>query len=81
MTQITIDSALRAKLNGLNEEIELRDEAGRTVGHFVPDEQYKKMLYALAEQCLPYSAEEREQRLKETGGRTLAEIWKSLGRS
>jgi hypothetical protein len=79
MTQITLDPALRAKLNGLNEEIALCDEAGRTVGHFVPEEQYKKLLYAYAMSRCPYSKEELETFRQETGGKPLTEIWKDLG--
>jgi hypothetical protein len=79
MTQITLDPALRAKLNGLNEEIALCDEAGRTVGHFVPEEQYRKLLYAWVMSTCPYSEEELDRFGKEKGGKSLAEIWKDLG--
>ena len=79
MTQITIDQSLREKLNGMNEEIALCDDAGRTVGHFVPEDQYKEMVRAYLMSTCPFSEEELERRSKETGGKTLAEIWKDLG--
>lgn len=79
MQTIVLDPELRAKLNGLDQEVEIRDEAGKTVGHYVPEALYRKMLYAAAEAACPYSEEELERMRHETGGRPLAEIWKSLG--
>jgi hypothetical protein len=74
-----LDPELRARLNGLDEEVEIRDEAGITVGHYVPEGIYRKMLYAAVEAACPYSKDELERMRRETGGRPLAEIWKSLG--
>jgi hypothetical protein len=80
MSRIILDAELRAKLNGLSEPLELCDEGGKTLGHYLPEVVYNKMLYALAEaQRPPLSEEEIEQRRKETGGSSLAEIWKRLG--
>ena len=36
MTQLIIDDATAAKLFDVHEKIELRDEKGRVVGHFLP---------------------------------------------
>jgi hypothetical protein len=81
MSKITLDPELKAKLNGLDQSLEICDESGTVVGHYLPHDVYKKMFYAaLASEC-PFSAEELERRHKEKGGRTLAEIWKALGRS
>ena len=81
MTKVTLDESLRAKLNGLNEELEICDADGRTVGHFVPPDLYREMLYAWAESQSGISEEELQRRIREeTGkGRALAEIWKDLG--
>ena len=79
MRQVTLDPSLRSQLNGLSEELEILDEKGQTLGHFLPAALYKKMLYAAVEASCPFSKEELERRAKETGGRSLAEIWKSLG--
>jgi hypothetical protein len=77
MGKVILDDALRAKLNGLNEEIELCDELGRTVGHFLPADVYNHILYS-SDGC-PYSEEELQKSLQEPGGQPLTEIWKTLG--
>jgi hypothetical protein len=79
MSKVILDDVLRAKLNGLNEQVEICDETGRRVGHFVPEEVYKELLYALID--LQITPEELERRRREPRGRTLAEIWKSLGQA
>jgi hypothetical protein len=79
MSKITLDNDLRAKLSGLNEYLEICDETGQTLGHFLPSALYKKFVYAaLAAEC-PYDAEELARLHQETGGRPLAELWKELG--
>jgi hypothetical protein len=59
--------------------MEVCDEQGKTLGHFVPVETYRKMLHAWLKAQV--SDAEIEQLRQQTGGRTLQEIWKSLGRS
>ena len=77
MSKVILDDVLRSKLNGLTEHLEVCDDSGHTLGHFLTDDQYHQLLYA-SDQC-PYTEEELQHSLKEPGGRTLAEIWKSLG--
>ena len=72
MNQITIDNPLTRRLHGLVEPVELIDERGRRVGHFVP------AVPVNADEC-PYSSEELEALRGEGGGRPLTEIWNSLG--
>jgi hypothetical protein len=79
MSKITLDPVLRSKLNGLNETLEVCDESGETVGHFLPAAAYRKLMYQIAEAQCPHSWEEVRQLSKQTGGRSLAEIWKELG--
>jgi hypothetical protein len=79
MSRVIVDESLRAKLNGLQEKTELCDEAGQTLGLFLPEEQYWKLQLA-ADGC-PLTYEELQRRRQEKGGRTLAEIWKSLGQA
>ncbi len=45
MSKLTLDPKLRAKLNGLNEQIEICDETGKTVGHYLPDDVYQRLLF------------------------------------
>jgi hypothetical protein len=79
MTRVIVDETLRTRLNRFSEEVELCDESGQTLGLFLPVDLYQKLLTA-ADRC-PYSAAELERRRQETGGRSLEEIWKRLGRT
>ena len=58
--------------------LEICDEAGRTLGRFLPERTYSKLLYDLEPQI---SEEEIQRRLAEPGGSSLEEIWRRLGRS
>jgi len=79
MGTITLDPVLRAKLNGLNEQLEICDETGKPVGMYLPLEDYKKLLYRGVE--IPFSEEEIERRRKQKGGISLAEFWKRMGQT
>lgn len=80
MSKVILDAEIRLKLDGLSQPTEFCDSDGRTVGHFLPAAVYEKLLYAVAEaQRPPLSPEETERRRREPGGRSLQEIWKSLG--
>jgi hypothetical protein len=81
MSKITLDPELRAKLNGLNQPLELCDVDGHTLGHFLPADAYRKLLYAAVEAACPHNLAERERRRNETGGSSLGEFWKTLGES
>jgi hypothetical protein len=74
---IIVDRVLRSKLDGLGEQVELCDESGKTLGHFLPTAAYRQLVYAWARSLM--TDEEIEQARRETGGRTLAEIRTSLG--
>jgi hypothetical protein len=79
MSKVILDDDLRAKLNGLNETVPVCEPTGETVGHFVPHEQYMKMMYALAKTQVPL--EELKRRAAEPGGMKLADFWKKIGRT
>jgi hypothetical protein len=79
MNKIVLDDVLRSKLNGLDAQVEVCDELGKTVGRFLPEKEYMRLLYAIANEQT--SDEELERISREPGGRPLAEIWKSLGRT
>jgi hypothetical protein len=79
MGRITLEPGFREKLKNLSEELELCDETGETMGRFLPETVYKKLLYALAlAQRPPLTPEEIDRRKHETGGRPLDEILKQL---
>ncbi len=73
MNRITVHEPLKAELDAAIQPVELIDEAGRRLGHFVP-----ARIAAPGDDC-PYSAEELEQMQTQRGGRPLKEIWTSLG--
>jgi hypothetical protein len=79
VTKVIVDGALRSKLAGLTDQVELCDDAENPLGYFIPAELYKELVYGSIR--IPYSDEEIARRRQEKGGRPLAEIWKSLGRS
>ncbi len=59
MGTIILDETLRARLNGMNETLEIRDEKGELVGRFVPEEEYMRMLYDWAK--AEFAREEAEE--------------------
>jgi hypothetical protein len=72
VSAITLDPELRAKLNGLNEHLEVHDESGRVVGHFLPDELYTRLVYSWARQEFA-NAEEHKAAMATPGGYSTAE--------
>ena len=73
MNQIVVDNPLGARFDALLQPVEVVDQTGRKLGHFVP-----RRATIGPDDC-PYSAEELERMHSEEGGRPLTEIWKSLG--
>jgi hypothetical protein len=78
MTQVQIDQALQQKLGGLNQSVELCSPDGQILGRFLPESEYRELLYGSLE--IPYSDEEIARFRAERGGCSLEEIWKRLGR-
>jgi len=79
MTQIQVDQALQQKLGGLDEAVELCGADGKILGRYLPENEYRAMLYGSVD--IPYSEEEIARRRAETGGCSLEEIWKRVGRT
>jgi hypothetical protein len=73
MSKIVLDEELRAKLNGLNDEVEVCDSEGRTIGRFLPEQEYWRLMYDLAKTDFSDDAELEEAR-REPGGMTTAEV-------
>ncbi len=77
MSKITLDPQLRSVLNGLDDQLEVCDETGKTVGHFLPDAVYRRLVYDWVK--AQSTEEELRQISQELGGKSLAEIWARLG--
>jgi len=73
MSQLVVDAQTRALLERVKEATDLVDESGRKLGRFTP------------EPLIPWepdvTREEIDRRVRESRGRTLADIWKRLGAS
>jgi hypothetical protein len=76
MTQITIDAPTSAKLKDAREMVELRDESGRIVGHFLPGPPRD----ANGNIIVPFSEVELERRSQERSGRPLKDILNDLAK-
>jgi hypothetical protein len=71
MTTITIDSASRARFRDFKEVLQLVDESGKLLGLFTPNVDPSRLVPQIDEA-------EIERRLKQGGGRPLADILHDL---
>jgi hypothetical protein len=88
MGTVILDAALKARLNGLNEPMEVRDADGKLVGRFLPESVYAwqmQMLYDWAKG--EFAREEAEEAARGivrkwdgTNGKTTAEVMAGLRR-
>ena len=72
MNRVILDKALRAKLTTLDDELELCDESGRTLGYFMPADLHHRLWYEWAR--TQFTDEELERASQESGGYTNAEL-------
>ena len=79
LNKVIVDETLRATLPDLGEQWVLHDEAGHVVGHYLPADAYHDLIIDWSR--LYINDEELEAARRQTGGRTLAEIWASLGQA
>jgi hypothetical protein len=79
MTEIQLNHAIEPQFYGVSSCVPVRSTDGNVIGHYLPEEEYLKLLYASFK--MPFSEEEIARRRSETGGHTLEEIWKRLGQS
>jgi hypothetical protein len=77
MSKVIVDDELRAKLNGLSTDTVFCDPSGKTLGYLVSPDEFHRLKYALASSRR--TDEEVDRLRQQTGGRSLAEIWKDLG--
>ena len=78
MNKILVEPTIRSQLHGLDTELELCDESGRTLGYFVPLTGAESRHYAWAK--TQFTDEELESARREPGGRTTAEVLARLGK-
>lgn len=79
MSTAILDSEKRLQLADIHESSEIVDAQGLVVGRYLPEQEYRRMLYALAESKCPFTAEELERRRLLTGGSSLSSLWQELG--
>ena len=77
MNKVCLDPALRAQLCGFSSPVEICDESGQSLGHYLPAPIYRQMLVAWSK--AEVSDEELERRMNEPGGCSLADVWERLG--
>ena len=78
MDPIILDDALKAKLNGLDQVVEVWEPNGKVVGQFVPQDVFLKWMYAMAPDDI--TAEELEHVRRSGTGKTLALVLKERGK-
>jgi hypothetical protein len=79
MSGITVSDAFISQVSALPEPTPLLDSQGHMIGTFVP---VITPRYSPNGVCnSPISDEELERNRQETGGMTLAEFWKKMGRT
>jgi hypothetical protein len=76
MQKITLGKEGRIALDDLKEKVEICDEAGKTVGYFLPAESYRRLIYDWAKAQV--TDEELEAARREPGGSPLAEFLAEL---
>jgi hypothetical protein len=80
MGKLILDAATRARLNGMNEQIEVYDDQGNLLGYFIPADAALDSLPRLPGPDL-FSDAEIAEALKDTDpGRPLADILADLRR-
>jgi hypothetical protein len=78
VSKIILDGELRSKLKGLDEQLELCSEDGTILGRFVPEAVFQQIVYAALKRH--HTDAEVEELDRQTGGSSLQEIWRRLGR-
>ncbi|MHB1036468.1 MAG: hypothetical protein ACYC35_17430 [Pirellulales bacterium] len=76
MNKLVVDEPFRSKLQCVESRLELCDDAGNTLGFFVPVSEREGMLYAWARG--EFSDEEIDRARAEPGGFSLAQILADL---
>jgi hypothetical protein len=76
MEKVIIDPSLRSQLEEIQIQVELCDDAGHTLGYFVPARTDLRWAYTWARTAI--TEEELEQARRQPGARTTAEVLERL---
>ena len=76
MPRVILSETDLSKLAALSGPVSIADAAGRLLGTYVPGVTYDSEAYR--RNPSPLTPEERERRLKQEGGMTLAEFWEGM---
>jgi hypothetical protein len=75
MGKVILDAELRKKFNDGREVVEVYDESGQVVGHYLPHDEYARMVYAMEwAETTPEELEAARRDIRENGGVTTADI-------
>lgn len=83
MKTVILDADLRARLCGGTAKVTITDEAGNSVGHYLPDDLYRSICEALLPTNESDRADARDEFRREKGATTtqlLADLRASLAR-
>jgi hypothetical protein len=74
MDKVILDAELRAKLQGGLAGLDVMDEAGNVVGHYLPHDQYVSLLYVVAPPVTRQEIDDARRNYRENSGYTTAEL-------
>lgn len=74
MNRVVLDAELRAKLNGGNTGVELTDEAGNVVGHYLPHDAMARLVESLFPPLTKEQIAEARREMLEKGGVSTADM-------
>ena len=72
MNRVTVDHSASSQLDGVRQPVQVFDENGKLLGHFVPTSSLDPTA------SCPFTDDELNKMRNESGGRPLNEIWDSM---
>jgi hypothetical protein len=78
MSRIVLDAELRAKLNGATKAVEIADDNGNVIGHFVPVESFERIMSFLLPPATEKDIAEARAEMLAHGGVSSEELLAGL---
>ena len=78
MSKIVLDAELRAKLNGATKAVEITDEDGNVIGHFLPVEAFERIMSFLLPPATDKEIAEARAEMLAHGGVSSEELLAGL---